>query len=82
MVGAVFDGGIVGMIKQKDFQSFNIKNGVQVLMDNGDVATIRDELDGWGIHITRPDLTHFMHERQRSKHVVTCLIYAYPDTDI
>jgi hypothetical protein len=63
-----------GMIRQKDFQSFNIKNG--------DVATIRDELDGWAIHITRPDLTHFMHERQRSKHIITCLIYVYPDTDI
>ena len=40
------------MIRQKDFQPFNVKNGVKVLMENGDVATIRDELDGWGIHIT------------------------------
>ncbi len=45
------------MIRQKDFQPFNVKNGVQVLMENGDVATIRDELDGWAIHIARPDPT-------------------------
>ena len=70
------------MIRQKDFQPFNVKNGVQVLMDNGDVATIRDELDGWAIHITQPDGTQFLHERQRSKYIITCLIYVYPDTDI
>ncbi len=81
MVGAVFDGGR-SMIRQKDFHSFNIKNGVQVLMENGDLATIRDELDGWAIRITQPDGTQFLHERQRSKHVITCLIYVYPDTDI
>ena len=70
------------MIRQKDFQSFNTKNGVQVLMENGDVATIRDEPAGWAIRITQPDGTQFLHEWQRSKHVVTCLIYVYPDTDI
>ena len=70
------------MIRQKDFQPFNVKNGVQVLMENGDVATITEDGRSWDIHITQPDGTRFLHERVRWKHVVTCLIYVYPDTDI
>ncbi len=70
------------MIRQKYFMSLDVKEGAVVLMDNGDMATISDVPAGWGINVTQPDGRRFLHETARSKHVITCLIYAYPDTDI
>lgn len=70
------------MIRQKDFMSFDVKDGAVVLMDNGDMATISDVPAGWGIYVTQPDGTRFLHETAKSKHVITCLVYVYPDTNI
>ena len=69
------------MIKQKDFMSFDVKDGTVVLMDNGDVATINKSGTAWYIYINQPGGTRFLHETAKSKHVITCLVYVYPDTD-
>ena len=46
------------------------------------MATISGVPAGWGIYVTQPDGTRFLHETAKSKHVITCLVYVYPDTDI
>lgn len=66
---------------QKEFHSMrgHVSDGMQVIMDNGDIVTLKAVMQGWQL-FTQDGKPHSI--PTNSAHVIECLVYVYPSEDI
>jgi hypothetical protein len=68
-------------VKQDEFHSMrgHVADGVEILMNNGDVVTLKAVIKGWQLF---KDGTKQHAPPTSSAYVIECLVFSYPNPEI